>query len=228
MAIAVEELKVRMIGEPHSTRAPGTLHIWKVQKGQTVEAGDILATVRSADDYRGHVVRAAVSGVVRAILAPVGKKLAPGDVVCYVEAPSAPEAPLTAPAPRRSSYTNGTGKAPHKPTERPQQAITRRPAALPAVEELTLPEKVRAKQEPETVKHHTLHLAASQIEALRQYSYRLKLEQGAGAYSQSEIARAAIQLFLSMPEPARLDLLKVNREREEAGQWGAGFPRPGN
>ena len=45
--------------------------------------------------------------------------------------------------------------------------------------------------------------------------------------NESELVRAAVDLLLGLPRPALLDVLKANREREKAGKWGRGRPRPG-
>jgi pyruvate/2-oxoglutarate dehydrogenase complex dihydrolipoamide acyltransferase (E2) component len=217
---------VRMIGEPHTAAAGGTLHAWKVQKGQVVEAGQVLAIVRSATN--GHYqVRASCAGAVRAILAPAGKKLAPGDVVCYVEAPSPPEAPLTAPAPRRSSYTNGNGQAPHPPTERPRENGIRL-STLPTVLLQQSPSAASAKPRRERVKLRGLYLLPSQERAIKRVVADLSLDEAAPlSVNDSELVRCALDAFLSMPPAAIRATVEAYKQKEKAAGVGAGWPRPG-
>jgi pyruvate/2-oxoglutarate dehydrogenase complex dihydrolipoamide acyltransferase (E2) component len=223
MTLVARELKIR--GTPHTAAAAGTLHAWKVQKGQVVEAGAILALVRSADNG-GYQVRAACSGVIRAILAPVGKKLAPGEVVCYVEAPSSPEAPQTAPAPRRSSYTNGNGKAPHKPTERPRENGIRL-STLPTVGGQQSP-TAAAKPRRERVKLRGLYLLPTQERAIKRVAAELTLDEAAPlSVNDSELVRCAIDAFLSMAPAAMRATVEAYKAKEKAAGTGAGWPRPG-
>lgn len=80
---------------------------------------------------------------------------------------------------------------------------------------------------PIVVKHHTIHLSTKQIKDIRKLSYRLKLEQGPGAPSQSLIARAALQHFLDLDPAVQQLIIGKQEEREEREEWGSGFPRPG-
>jgi hypothetical protein len=55
----------------------------------------------------------------------------------------------------------------------------------------------------------------------------LKLDDNAPNCNESELVRAAVEMLLSLPQPALLQWVEENRRREEAGRYGTGFPRPG-
>jgi pyruvate/2-oxoglutarate dehydrogenase complex dihydrolipoamide acyltransferase (E2) component len=225
MALAMQEM-VRIKGEPHAAAAPGTLHAWKVQKGQVVEAGEVLAIVRSATS--GHYqLLASCAGIVRAILAPVGKKLTPSEVVCYVEPQDAPEsrqASDATPRPRQGQ------NASQRPNGVASDAITRRPSTQPAVEELSVPSTPAAsstKPQRGRTTHKTYHLSEEQTRRIKRLSLELRLDDNAPDCNESELVRAAVEMLLSLPQPALLQWVEENRRREAAGRYGTGFPRPG-
>jgi pyruvate/2-oxoglutarate dehydrogenase complex dihydrolipoamide acyltransferase (E2) component len=224
MAIAAQELKIR--GTPHHAEATGTLHLWKVQKGQQVSVGDALAWVRSADNG-GHTIRAACSGVIRAIIAPAGKKLTAGEVVCYVEPQDAPES-------RQASDATPRPGQPRNASQRPNGAahevIARRPSTLPAVEEASVPSTPAAsstKPKRGRTTHKTYHLSEEQTKRIKRLSLELRLDDNAPDCNESELVRAAVEMLLSLPQPALLQWVEENRRREAAGRYGTGFPRPG-
>jgi pyruvate/2-oxoglutarate dehydrogenase complex dihydrolipoamide acyltransferase (E2) component len=220
--IAAQELKIR--GTPHQAEASGTLNAWRVQKGQIVEVGDVLATVRSAKNG-GYVVKAACSGVIRAIIAPAGKKLAAGEVVCYIESQSAPAPPQRTPAPRARENTSVTGSA-----SQPSTMPAKRQSTLPAVEDSSIPAtatKIDERPKRGRTTHQTYHLSEDQVKRIKRLSLEMKLDEEAPNCNESELVRAAVEMLLSLPQPALLQWVEENRRREEAGRYGTGFPRPG-
>jgi hypothetical protein len=44
--------------------------------------------------------------------------------------------------------------------------------------------------------------------------------------TESELMRLAAEMLDGMPRPALMALVRENRERERAGQYGTGWPRP--
>jgi pyruvate/2-oxoglutarate dehydrogenase complex dihydrolipoamide acyltransferase (E2) component len=229
MALAMQQT-VRIKGEPHAAAAAGTLHVWKVQKGQIVAVGEVLATVRSAENG-GYRVRAAVSGVVRALLASPGKKLAPGEVVCYVESQGTPAGRESAPAPHTSNTTNGTGKASQSTTQR-QRGTDERLSTLPTVGGQQSPSAAAGSPAPkprrERVKLRGLYLLPSQERAIKRVVADLALDESAPlSLNDSELVRCAIDDFLSRSPASIRASLEAYKRKEKAAGTGAGWPRPG-
>lgn len=240
--------RIRATSTAHTTPSGGSVEYY-VKPGEQVERFQPLALVAGFDE-----ITAKCSGRVKLLTISGEREASAGEVVCYIEpaqpasASPPPRAGERAQRARRAAATFPPGAKPSQsapersqaplagagapppgdapseppaPVARPGRRSTMSPAAELVIEELE-PDPAP----PVTVKRHTIHLSTDQIKALRTQSYRYKLELGPEAYSQSEIARAALQMFLDLPASAQAAVLAENRRREEAGQWGAGYPRP--
>ena len=106
------------------------------------------------------------------------------------------------------------------------------------MEELTFddvePPKSKQRQAPQAkpkrgkTTHKTYHLEEGQVQRIRRLALELKLDDQAPVdCNESELVRAAVEMLLELPRPALRAVIKANREREKAGRYGSGWPRPG-
>lgn len=88
------------------------------------------------------------------------------------------------------------------------------------------PQSAKTKQRKTT--HKTYHVEESQVQRVKRLALELQLDDQAPLdCNESELIRAAIEMLLALPRPALQATLSVNRDREKAGRYGSGWPRPG-
>jgi hypothetical protein len=116
---------------------------------------------------------------------------------------------------------------------RPRRGSHIEAAALSAaVVELPSEPKERkgAKRRDKKTKNRTYSIGEHQEADIARLAKTLQLEalsdDSIPAVNESELIRAAVDMLLGLPRPALLDVLNANREREKAGKWGRGRPRP--
>lgn len=204
---------IRIRGTAHHAPTGGRLAIWHVAKGDTVQQGDKLATVLNI--HEGHyLIRAACSGVVRALMAPQGERVPAGAIVAYVEAPAAPQRPQDGPQQPKQA------PAPSRPP-------TQRRGNLELVE-LELSTPARKPPARERVEHRGLYLLPSQERAIKRLAFTLgDDEQAPLVCNDSELVRCAIDLLLSLPPAAQRATIERYKQQEAAAGVGSGWPRPG-
>lgn len=105
-------------------------------------------------------------------------------------------------------------------------------AALAAqVVELESKPKGKGRAKPKRTRNRTYSIGEHQEAALARLAGALSLEHidnsNIPAVNESELVRAAVEMLLGLPRPALLDVIKANKEREKAGAFGVGRPRPG-
>lgn len=234
-----------------SISGSGTLVRWLKKPGEKVGQYEPLAEV--AANGLATALTSTTAGVVKALMVREGARIGSGDVLCYIQPAEASPSPAQGgqrdPAPFRAV----TPPPPPAPAST-SRAASREPlverngsspeprswtlADLPEMEELTFddvePPKPKqrqtAKPKPTRGKttHKTYHLEEGQVQRIKRLSLELKLDAHAPVdCNESELVRAAVEMLLELPRPALRAVIKANREREKAGRYGSGWPRPG-
>lgn len=221
--------------------APATGRVlgWAIAGVEVVTAGRLLCEVLGEDGGR-HELRAPVAGQVRQA-ANRGATVEAGARLATLY-PSQPveraTAPYSAPQPPTARYSGRPAPSPSSAAPEARHSAPQPPTAraAPVMEELTMPRKKAAPApapspspsvEGKRTLHATFHITPSQQARLKRRVLELKLEGGElASVGESEALRAALELLLELPAPALAAVLKQNRERERAGKYGAGWPRP--
>ena len=206
-------------------------------RGAVVAAGDELAILwpsRPADAPRAPLRVETVhapSSAPRPAAPATARHSAPQRPAPIVEELTMPRAKKEKPAPEPGKFALRDAPATRpEPVETPRETVERHAAT--AADAPALPELPRVKGdtvERRRTRHATYHLTGGQQEAIKELALSLKLVGGdeLGSVGESEIVRAAIELFMSMPGAAKWAVLKDNRQREIEGKYGSGWPRPG-
>jgi hypothetical protein len=186
-------------------------------------------------------------------LAPKGTLVGEGTVVAWIEPPPARhKGQERAPLPRDVDDADPSRSVPQepkrpepsqdkRPVERPTQSsngngqhpkpAARRGSVAPVVEELTIePRKVapKAKATRETVKRRGLYVLRSQEKFIKKDVALWALDDDNPlTTNDSEIVRALLDLYQSLPPARRRALVEGYKEKERLAQIGGGWPRPG-
>ena len=223
--------------------------LWLAIDGQQVGTGETIARF-TVGTVAHHVTASGTGRLSRTT--PDNITLIGGSVVGWVSegeqgtAAITSQKPLQAAPPVEGVNTRISGT----PRSLPQQVQPVEPIAQPAQEPRTrrgshieaaalsaavveLPsdkaEKSRKGKSKKTV-NRTYSIGDHQEADIARLAKTLQLESLADdsipPTNESELIRAAVDLLLGLPRPALLEVLRANREREKAGKWGRGRPRP--
>lgn len=249
----LERLQIR--GEPVALPdllGECTLVAWLKQAGDKVERFDPLAVVEQAQVET--TITAPVGGRLWGLHLLPGAKISPKQPLCYVEVPHAkkvlPQPTVRAESllvvdtkailERESRVTDTSGHDKDAGQEVP--VADQRPSILPTVEQLVreraarreqaasgLSKKSQKTKRPRT-KAKVYRVTPDQIQRVKQLVHAVNdygFEAGGPPLSDSELIRAGIELLASLSLTAVVAIVDENREREQIGKYGAGWPRPG-
>lgn len=90
--------------------------------------------------------------------------------------------------------------------------------------------KAKKKQSRKKTKNRTYSIGEHQEIGIAKLAAELSLEaiedERIPTVNESELVRAAVDILLSLPRPALLDVIRANKRRETEGKFGVGRPRP--
>lgn len=210
--------------------ADGMLAGWAIAGSEVVREGALLGEVLTPDDgaiefrapWAGRVVR----NVARATQVTEGQVIA---VLHYTSdtprhVPHVEELVIDDPPP---TTRENVVDAPEVREAHPASNSTpTTPHARPGAPQATSRDTPRPR--PRT-SHATYHLTDQQVADLKALA-ALHKEIGEGTsmanVSESELLRAALDLFLALPAPVRAPIIERNRQKERDLGYGVGWPRP--
>lgn len=224
-------------GTPISARVAGTLATWNVQQGQQVAQ---WATVAILHDGVGPVEASApYAGRVLALVAQQGAPVQIGDVLCYIDAP---EAPQTRPTTRTTNHTAPSGKTPQPATEPARepsaaaplvqdepaivvdQQPARRSTVAPVLEIIEIePEPMptpRKRERRPVIVRKTCRPTNKQEQAILKLMDELAKD--GFDFSEGELHRVMFDWLLSLSRRELVALAEANRDKEQAGRYGWG------
>lgn len=218
-ALQVEERPVAQ-EQGNPIRLPASLGqckivAWHVGAGEWVWRGKPVLTIKAGTAER--TINASADGTLTSITARLNEYVAQGATVGYfLPEPVKRATPIaapqhTSPAPKTQPAPSGEALAPSAPE--PAIAAVMEPAPKPK------------RQQRQRTRHATWHVTDEQADRLKKTVAQLTLQNISA--NESELVRAALEMFFALPEPARQAMIRENKEREMAGRYGVGWPKPG-
>lgn len=215
---------------------------WLRRTGDTVERFEPIAVVEQ--DQVVTTITATQSGRLRGLSVQQGNMVYPGQPICHIEVifshprPATPSARLSSPKSTAEQMTLVVEDEPSLAGDEAENQTDRRPAILPVVEQIVrerialrattvLPTPARKKARTKAKVYRVTPDQVQQVKALTQQVRAHEHAPTGPPISESELIRASIELLSSLSLEAVLAIMAENRERERAGKYGAGWPRPG-